>query len=220
MSPVQSKFIYDQDCDVLGWFEGNQKLRVLAGAPGNAFGYKLAREAFRIAGKVPCKYIPDEGKIIGKMIEHFPMKNMLELLKQTSWHYLCVKYGRRLVEIALTGNPRSLGRIRRSRVVAEWSEDGNQQCVSKYDHCGKMDLDTFYGMLLADVVARIRGTERHILAFRQSEKWSSTMRLLYTQLEWKTEPEAAAPGPIHSAAPLWGPGAGAALWIGAGAATV
>lgn len=178
MAPIP-KFEYKRNYNYLEWFDTQSKVRTRLDLPGNAFGYKKALEAFRVSGKVPCKYIPDNGKIIMQMVDQLPMKNLLEVLKQTSWYYIEVKYGRTTVEIALTGNPES---IRRRRVLPTWWNEEGTLCGTDYDNASKISMSQFYAMLIADVMATLTGVKTNAA---QTFSTATDMKEMWEDLEWQ-----------------------------------
>lgn len=181
MSP-KPKFDYKPEYNYLEWFEKQAKLRDTLGLPGHAFGYRKALEAFREAGEIPCRFIPDKGNIIRQMVDALPMMNMLELLKQTSWYYLEVKYGRDTMDVVITGVPRrALVKLRRN-VPPKWTNEQGIICGTDYDHAGKITDLEFYAMLEADISAYLTQMPTRVKPFM----WTDLeMQMLALQKTWQ-----------------------------------
>ena len=179
------------------FFESHIKVRQRAGFRGRAFGYKYGLEAFRVGNQVPCRYIPEGGKIMRNMIDAIrDVKVLLRIVKQTSWHYIEIKYGREQMQMFLRMDPIA---------TLAWFWDWKDQVVKAlgYDHGEKLTDTEFIQMVSADSLANIcgkpvslrlvRGTDFSKKVFRTSD-WNEALTTLGPRMSTR----------LRSYPPSWG----------------
>ena len=133
------------------FFETHIKVRQRVGFSGRALGYKYGLEAFRVSGQVPCRFIPEGGKIMRNMIDAIRnVKVLLRIVKQTSWHYIEIKYGRQQMQMFLKMDV---------LVTPEWIWAWKDKVMKNldYDHADKLTDTEFTQMVAADSLANICG---------------------------------------------------------------
>lgn len=143
--------IWNNEQILTHFFEPEIKKRQAQNAVGRAFGYKAGLESFRIHNQVPCRYIPEAGKIMRNLLTVIrDVKVLLRIVRQDSWHYIEVKYGHKKMQMFLKMDPQA---------TPAWLLAWKDQVLKNlgYDHGGKLSDAEFTKMAVADSLANCYG---------------------------------------------------------------